>query len=161
MGNNDAPINVTTNVSMDTTKIGHVYVLNPPVTVKPERFVQTQKPESLTCPIPIPPERQAIAIQTGCTATLAAIVDIIVMDVIPATVPEPCATRKINPMKYAKRRTVITEPLPILIVSISALPMFVLLITLPKAPPAPVIARATPAALRASFPAVSAFLSPI
>ena len=62
-------------------------------------LVATQKPESLTWPMELPPDRQARASHTGWQPMAGATVAMMVMEVIPATVPEPWATRKIMPIR--------------------------------------------------------------
>ena len=79
-----------------------------------------------------------------------AIVAIIPMEVMPATVPDPCATRKTIPIPYARNiagnidvvfvpnRPTIASPIPVAV------------ITDANEPPAPVIKSTTPALLSAS-----------
>ena len=88
-----------------------------------------------------------------------AMVDMMVMAVMPATVPEPCATRKIKPMEVGKGSTLTTEPVPMFRALMGASPMLVAAITLPKEPPAPVMASATPAVPRALLAEASGLLA--
>ena len=98
----------------------------------------------------LPPDRQASAIQTGWQPIAGAIVAIMPIEVIPATVPEPCATRKITPMKYARNIAGITEVVLVPSRPTIASPIPVAVITDENEPPAPVISSTTPALLSAS-----------
>lgn len=113
-----------------------------------ENLLTTQKPESFGSEQPMPPAQIASPIRTGETpesrATMGAMMDDVVTS---ATVVEPCAA--LNIWLIAKQTTINRRPAEVPVqpdmLSTSALPMPVALMTEPNAPPAPVMMNMAPA----------------
>lgn len=136
---------MTIKLTTDAMASPNVYVLAPPDKVKPDIFETIQKPLSLTVAPNMPPDKQANAIKTGCIATVEATDDIIVILVIPATVPEPVICLKITPNPHDK--TNISVRFPPKLVTKLTIASFTPdnLIISANEPPAPVIKKTIPA----------------
>ena len=104
-----------------------------------------QNPLSLTVAPNNVPDKHAIAINTGGSATAGATLDIIVILVIADTVPEPVTCLISKPTRYARMITTNTFVVnPLTISEIAPLTPVIVMI-LENAPPAPVIRNTIPA----------------